>query len=208
MLFLRQVDDFAVASKDPTIAKDIIAKIGNKPQVPLNHLGVIAKFNGIDVLKTRGHIKISCQTYLDKVLDSHKWQERKPGPNPIPMRNDSVYQSALETAIPPADPGKQKELHDAHFNYRQVIGEAIYAMVTWRPDKSFAVIKLSQYSANPAEIHYKATQQLMKYLALTKTRGITYWRKQLLKTLPHTPNEPCLSRSEILHTIPHHTSAD
>ena len=66
VLFLRQVDDFAVASKDPTIAKDIIAKIGNKLQVPLNYLGVIATFNEIDVLQTRGQIKISCQTYLDK----------------------------------------------------------------------------------------------------------------------------------------------
>ena len=105
-------------------------RIGARLQIPLNHLGVIAKFNGINVLQTRGHIKISFQTYLDKVLDIHKWQEREPGLNPIPMRNDTVYQTAIETVIPPADPGKQKELRDAHFNYRQVIGEAIYAMVT------------------------------------------------------------------------------
>ena len=77
------------------------------------------------------------------------------------MRNDNVFQSALETAIPPADPCKRKELQDAHFNYRQVIGEAIYAMVTCRPDISFAVIKLSQSSANPSEIHYKTAHQLM-----------------------------------------------
>ena len=119
------MDDFAVTSKDPAIANDTIAQIGAKLQVPLNHLGVIAKFNGIDVLQTWGHIKLSCHTYLDKVLDSHKWQERKPGVNPIPMRNDNVYQSAIETTIPPSNLSKKKELHDAHFNYRQVIGEAI-----------------------------------------------------------------------------------
>ena len=130
VIFLRQVDDFAVDGKDPAIAKYIIAQIGAKLQVPLNHLGVIAKFNRIDVLQTRGHIKISCETYLDKVLDSHKWQEREPGVNPIPIRTDSTHQSAIEISIPPVDPGKQKELHDAPFNYRQVIGEAIYAMVT------------------------------------------------------------------------------
>ena len=70
------------------------------------------------------------------------------------------------------------------------------------------VPKLSQCSANPVEIHYKAARQLMKYLALTKTQGITYWRKQLLQMLPHQQNEPCVLRSEILHTIPHHTTAD
>ena len=125
-------------------------------------------------MQTKNHIKISCQTYLNKVLDAHKWQAHKPGINPIPTGNDSVYQAAIKTDIPPADPGKQKELHDAHFNYCQVIGKAIYDMVTCRPHISFAVIELSQYSANPAEILYKAARQLMKYLALTKARGITY----------------------------------
>ena len=119
------MDGFAVASKDPTIAKDTIARIGAKSQVPLNHLGVIANFHDIDVLQTQSHIKIFCQTYLDKVLDGHKWQEWEPGVKPIPMPNDSVYQAAMETSIPPSNPGKKKELHDTHFNYRRVIGEAI-----------------------------------------------------------------------------------
>ena len=112
----------------------ILAQIGAKLQVTLNHLGVIAKFNRIDVLQTKSNIKISCQTYLDKILDGHKYQEQEQGINPIHMRNDSVYQAAIETAIPSTDPGKQKELHNAHFNYEQIIGEAIYAMVTCRPD--------------------------------------------------------------------------
>ena len=193
VLFLRQVDNFAVTSNDPSIANTDIAQIRAKLHVPLNHLGVIAKFNGIDVLQMRSHIKISCQTYLDKVLDGHKWQERQPGVDPIPMQNDSVYQAAIKIAIPPSDPGKQKELHDAHFNYRQVIGEVIYAITMCRPNISFVVIKLSQYSANPAEIHYKAARQLMKYLALTKNQGITYWQQQLLSILPATQSDPCIS---------------
>ena len=48
----------------------------------------------------------------------------------------------------------------------------------------------------------------MKYLALTKTQGITYWKKHLLQALLHQQNEPCILRSEILHTIPHHAAAD
>ena len=86
----------------------------------------------------------------------------------------------------PTDPGKQKELDDTHFNYIQVIEEVIYAMVPCRPDISFAVIKLSQYSANPDGIYYKAAHQLLKYLAFTKTRGITYWRQQLLPSIQAT----------------------
>ena len=91
--------------------------------------------------------------------------------NPIPTHNDSVYQAAIETVNPPYDPVKQNELHDTHFNYRQVIGKVIYAMVTCQPDISFAVIKLSRYySTSPTEIHHKAAYQLMEYMALTKGR--------------------------------------
>ena len=48
------------------------------------------------------------------------------------MRNDSASQGMLESAELPSCHKEQKRLHDAHFNYQQVIGEAIYAMVTCR----------------------------------------------------------------------------
>ena len=142
VLFLRQVDDFAVACKNPAISKAIIAKIGAKLSVPLHQLGVIEKINGIDVVQSKSFIKISCLSYLDKVLDGHNWQETESTPNPIPMRSDRTSQGMLESAELPSSPLEQKRLHDANFNYRQVIGEAIYAMVTCRPDIAYA-IKLS-----------------------------------------------------------------
>ena len=58
------------------------------------------------------------------------------------------------------------------FNYRQAIGELIHAMVTCQPDISFPLIKLSQYSTNPAHEHYGAVQDIFKYLSCTKTDGI------------------------------------
>ena len=68
-------------------------------------------------------------------------------------------------------------------------------MVTCRPDISFAVMKLSQYSANPAKIHYKAVRLLIKYLTLTKAKGITYWIQSVLQDMPSHLNNPCVSRS-------------
>ena len=74
-------------------------------------------------------------------------------------------------------------------NYRQAIGELLYAMVTCRPDISFPVTKLSQYSMNPAEPHYKAVKQLFLYLRSTADDGIYYWRKDPYNVLP-MGNEP------------------
>ena len=159
VLFLRQVDNFSVACTNESICKQIINDIGKHLTVPLHLLDRTTKFNGVDVLQTQNYIKISCQSYLDKVLDNHKWQETIQQHNPIPMRDDSKYQTELETATPPTI-AEAKALQNDHFNYRQAIGEAIYAMVTCRPDISYAVIKLSQYSINPAAIHYQAVRHL------------------------------------------------
>ena len=75
------------------------------------------------------------------------------------MKDNSAYQTKLETAAKPT-PNKAKALQETHFNYRQAIGKAIYAMVTCQPDISYAVIKLAQYSTNPAAVHYQAVQHL------------------------------------------------
>jgi hypothetical protein len=118
------------------------------------------------------------------------------------MRNDTAYQAQLESATLPSTPEERLQLHNDHFNYRQAIGEAIYSMTVARPDIAYAVIKLSQYSNNPAKIHYQAVRHLFKYLALTKSRGIHYWRKHPVPDLPVITAEPCVSHSEILDSIP------
>jgi hypothetical protein len=202
VLFLRQVDDFAVACRQKEISKEIIRNIGAQLQVPLNDLGILKKFNGVDVLQTRDYTKIYCESFIDKVLKHHGWEETIKQHNPIPMRNDTAYQAQIEMATLPSTLEEQQQLHNKNFNYRQAIGEAIYAMTVARPDIAYAVIKLSQYSANPAKIHYQAVRQLFKYLALTKDRGVYYWRKHPIPDLPVIPAEPCISYSDILNTIP------
>ena len=42
----------------------------------------------------------------------------------------------------------------------------------------------------------------MKYLALTKSRGITYWRDELVPNLPVHQPDPRVSRSEVINSIP------
>ena len=101
------------------------------------------------------------------------------------MSAESKFQSQLENATPPNSTEEKLSLEKKMgLNYRQAIGELLYAMVTCRPDISFPVIKLSQYSLNPSETHYKAVRQLYLYLRATSTDGIYYWRKHPQNTLP------------------------
>ena len=59
--------------------------------------------------------------------------------------------------------------------YRNGLGELIYALVTCRPDLSYAVVKCAQATVCPHEIHYYALRHIMKYLYTTRDDGIYFW---------------------------------
>ena len=87
------------------------------------------------------------------------------------------HSTNMETAIlPSTDELKLSLQNEMGLNYRQVIGELIFLMVTCRPDISFPLIKLSQYSSNPAKEHYEAVKHIFQYIKVTKHDGIYFWR--------------------------------
>lgn len=188
ILILRQVDDFLISAKTLEIAEIIRQQIQSHMQNELNDLGVIKRFNGMDIQQTRHYIKLSCEKYIDKIIDHHDWQNEKYANKPIPMRNDSSYLATLELTEGPIDLKEQKALeHLMGFKYRQVIGEAIFAMTLCRIDIAPAIIKLSQYSTQPAKCHYQALKALMVYLHATRSDGLYYWRPTPNLNLPDVP---------------------
>ena len=66
VLFLRQVDDFAISCQDSETALQIIKAIDSKMSVTIKHLGQITRFNGVDVLQARDYIKLYNKTYIEK----------------------------------------------------------------------------------------------------------------------------------------------
>ena len=93
------------------------------------------------------------------------------------MTADAVFQRRLEEAPTPT-PEEIKAMEKLMgFGYRQAIGKLIYALVTCRPDISYSVIKLSQYSTRPSKVHFEAVKQVYRYLYSTKDNGIYFWRK-------------------------------
>ena len=73
---------------------------------------------------------------------------------PTPLPTTEGFIKSLLSSI--GDPNEKTQVALAKkygFGYRQGIGELIYAMVTCRPDISFAVVKISQSSEYPSDIH-------------------------------------------------------
>ena len=188
LLFLRQVDDFAVASKTKETAMSLIAAINDNMRIEVKHLGLIDRFNGLDISQTRYYIKISCEKYLKKMIHGHEDLLKHIPTNPVPLPADSAYIRNLETAtLPQTIPEIQQLKERMGFNYRQVIGEIIFPMMKCRPEIAPHVIKLSQYMENPAEQHYQALRDILNYLANTVEDGIYYWRKEPRMDLPAMP---------------------
>ena len=185
VLFLRQVDDFAVAAEHRDTAMKLINAINNKMRIEVKHLGLIDRFNGMDIHQTRHYIKITCEKYLQKMIKSHENLLQHVPSNPVPFPADNNYIKMLETAkVPDTLPEKLKLKEDMGFNYRQLIGEIIFPMMKCRPEIAPHGIKLSQYMENPAKEHYYAIRDILGYLSKTITEGIYYWRKTPRMDLP------------------------
>ena len=142
---------------------------------------------GSILTKLRTTLKYIAPHTLKIFLSEHDWFDHGSPCHtfPIPKKSENAYSRKLEQATVPTTTSESFALQRTmKFNYRQAIGELIYAMVTCRPDISFPLIKLSQYSTNPAREHYEAVQDIFKYLSCTKTDGIHFWRRHSNKNLP------------------------
>lgn len=188
VFLLRQVDDFAVSADDLLTANAIISMLDESLKEPMKFQGIIDYFNGVTLVQTKDYIKITCKTYLERVFARHGWNSisTKFSRKDTPMSSDTKVMLELETTTGPTDAAEQKRLQqEMGFSYRAAIGELIYALITCRPDVSFPVIKMSQYSTCPARCHYIAVKNIFRYLLATIDDGLTYWRT---KQCPHLPD--------------------
>ena len=69
VLFLHQVDNFAVASESSEINKELIAKIDRHMKIDIKDLGRLSRYNGVDITQGCHYIKLSNKTYLNKVFE-------------------------------------------------------------------------------------------------------------------------------------------
>ena len=108
---LRQVDDFAVAAPDEQTANILLDQIDDCLVEPLKKLGTISYFNGVDITQSRDYVKITCEKYLDRVMERHGWSTiaHRTTKN-IPLSNDSKVIRALEETIGPTTHKEIKNL--------------------------------------------------------------------------------------------------
>jgi hypothetical protein len=201
VLVCRQVDDFAIASHDPATAEKLVSLIN--VHVPTIHQGigtdrpsgVHSRYNGLDVHQTAEFIKLNCETYIDRVLQTHGWTspaaDESDRHDSVPMTPDSGTRMVTVEPGPAEGTIDHKRLEQSiGYSFRQILGELTYAYVLCRPDIGYAVTLLSRFSTAPHREHYLALKQICRYLRRTRDWGILYWRTKPVSSLPTVLIDP------------------
>jgi hypothetical protein len=170
---LRQVDDFSVTCRYESTYIALCDALDKHWTVPMTRYGMMKHFSGIDVPQSWTHISISTKTYLDAVFNNYGWDLT---PTSLPMNPSNECVRALDDATP-LDPIEPTRAKNTRFCYCAAIGEVVWPMITTRPEISYPVVKLSQFSSNPAKVHYDAVYGIFQYLFGTRNDGLAYTRK-------------------------------
>ena len=140
--------------------------VDRKKQACLKHwecrdTGDVTEFLGMKVTREAGKIKLDQKKYLRKILDRFNMTNTKIASTPLPLGySPTENKNAVNQII------RQR--------YQAVIGSLLYLMLGTRPDIAYAVIKMSQFSANPSQEHLDKVMNIMRYLAGTQDYALIY----------------------------------
>ena len=98
MLIVRQVDDLLLWHKDLDECDQMAKELQNKLTFPLNFLGIVWKFNGVNVGQTCHYSHIHCSTYIGKIIKHHEWENVQSQTPPTPFWADNKpHQADIQT---------------------------------------------------------------------------------------------------------------
>lgn len=126
----------------------------------LKDLGEMKKYLGLSIEFDQGVFRISQGHYARKILA--EFDSMNVYTAPTPMVEGEKWDTEDSELLTPT----------LHERYRSAIGMLLYLMHGSRPDLSFAVIKLSQFSSKPRMIHWEGVKRVFRYLRGTLDRAV------------------------------------
>ena len=94
VLFLRQVDDFAVGATHRHLYDSVCYALDGCLLEPMKRQDVLSHYNRINIVQGRHHITIHCGSYIAKVVDAHGWLNMAQSPatrHQLPMDSDNSF---------------------------------------------------------------------------------------------------------------------
>lgn len=153
------VDDLIIAANNENVMKKVKEMLSVK--FKMKDLGKLKYFLGIEFTQHDGCVKMSQETYMNKILTRFKMEGCKPRKTPCDQK--LCY---TEDGV---------EMKDVRM-YREAVGSLIYLTTCTRPDLSFGVSKLSQYLSKPTEQQWVTVKHVLRYLKGTLNKELCFRR--------------------------------
>ncbi|KAK8669710.1 hypothetical protein V6N13_107134 [Hibiscus sabdariffa] len=146
----------------------------------MKDLGEAAYILGVKIYRDRSRrlLGLSQSTYIDKVLKRFNMETSKKGFLPM------THGISLSKEMCPSTSQERERM--SQIPYASAIGSIMYAMICTRPDLSYALSMTSRYQANPAEGHWVAVKNILKYLRRTKDVFLVYGGEEQLSIKGYT----------------------
>lgn len=156
------VDDLAIVSSDLDQVSAVKRTLAS--HFSIKDLGEISSFLGIQVrrdTKSRSLV-LSQRAYVESVAVQFECEAPKHVSTPLPTGINLTNEEHLSSE--PADRAV----------FQSLLGSLMYLMLATRPDISFAVTFLSQFSSSPTATHMRALRHLLRYTVSTADFSLVY----------------------------------
>jgi hypothetical protein len=135
----------------------------SKAILKLKELGLIKDYLRVEInyRSKDSYLKLYQAKYIIKILKKYGFQDLKPAKTPVDPK---------AKLVPCENKAKANEIH----YFQILIGSLLFLALAYRPDITFAVIKLARFASNPIQDHVQAIKRVFRYLKGTVTLGIIY----------------------------------
>ena len=155
-------DDIVIAENNDEIIEELKKDLAKA--FKLRDLGPLKYFLGLEIARTKEGISVCQRKYTMELLEETSLLGCRP--STIPM----------EPSLKLTQHNNSEPVLEAPEVYRRLVGKLMYLTIT-RPDITYAVNRLCQFSSSPKASHLKAAQKVVHYLKGTIGLGLFYSSK-------------------------------
>ena len=156
------VDDLFIAGESQEIVNNFSDSL--KIRFKMKDLGVPKKLLGFTLTEISQGVHLSGSEIIEELLVRFQMDASKIVSTPMDANHI-------------LSPNESTCSHELRSNYQSAVGSLLYIANTFRPDISYAVSVLSQFTQNPSEEHWRGVKRLLRYLNGTRNYGLTFQRK-------------------------------
>ncbi|CAH9144967.1 unnamed protein product [Cuscuta epithymum] len=153
------VDDILIVGSNNLMINSTKSMLNSK--FDMKDMGLADLILGIKIIRGPDGLTLSQSHYVDKILNKF---------------NKDDYQEARTPLDKNVHLTKNRGECISQIEYARIIGSLMYLMSCTRPDTAFVVSKLSRYTSNPGDEHWKAIVRVFRYLRKTQNLGLHYGR--------------------------------